>query len=266
MKYVIANWKMNPATCREAEMLVRAVLKVKPAKDVEVVLCAPFMYLDTMRAFLKPRTLNLKPHLGSQNCFWENPTGPYTGEISPAMLKNSDVEYVILGHSERRKFLGETDETVAKKAKAALQAGLKVVLCVGEPWEVRKKGEAAVRRFVERQLTDSLKDVPRPKTLNLKPKNSNLFVVYEPVWAISTSAIHRACDPDEAEKMVRSIRTYASTKLGFQSAFGIYGGSVNGENALGYLSRKYIDGVLPGAASLKSDQFRKIIEAAQHTR
>jgi triosephosphate isomerase len=256
MKYVIANWKMNPPTYREAEKLASAVSRVKHGKNVEVVICAPFIFVDRISAFLKMRNLNPKTHVGAQDCFWEDPAGPYTGEISPAMLKNSGAEYVILGHSERRKFLEETDEMVAKKVKAAIEAGLKVVLCVGEPWEVRKKGDAAVRKYVVRQLVASLKNVPRSTS-------ARLFLVYEPVWAISTSAIHRACDPDEAEKMVRLISMYASAKLGFQRAFGIYGGSVNGENALGYLSRKYIDGVLPGAASLKSAQFEKIIEAAE---
>ena len=254
MKYIIANWKMNPVRAEEAVKLARAVSKVKHGRNVRVVLCAPFPYLSN----LKFRTSN--PSLGAQDVFWEN-AGAYTGEISPVMLKNSGVEYVIIGHSERRQYLKETDEMVAKKVKAAVGQGLKAVLCVGETWDVRKKGGAAVRAFVKRQLAACLKNVSRLAASNLKPKTSNLFVVYEPTWAISTSAVHRACDADEAERMVRFVVSCVAG-LGFKNAVGIYGGSVNGKNAGSYLSREGIDGVLPGAASLDAGKFAKIIEAA----
>ncbi|MEK7076626.1 MAG: triose-phosphate isomerase, partial [Patescibacteria group bacterium] len=193
-KLIVANWKMNPSTETEAIKLARA------SDHKNVVICPPFVYVSSIKYQVS------RAQIGAQDVFWENPPagGPYTGEISAVMLKHLGVRYVIIGHSERRRYLHETDEMVNKKLLAALKAGLKVILCVGEPLAIRRKGIPAAKRFVKKQLLTALKG-----TLNLKPITSNLIVTYEPVWAISggkNDIKGRADKPEEALEMVRSIR------------------------------------------------------------
>jgi triosephosphate isomerase len=170
------------------------------------------------------------------------------------MIKNAGAKYVILGHSERRINVGETDEMVAKKVAAAAAAGLFVVLCVGEPFEVRRKGPRAAADFVRRQVARCLKGV--------RQKNMRLDVCYEPVWAVSTNSVGVPCHPDEAETMIRIAAGHAAIKLGFKNVCGIYGGSVNNTNAAKYLAREYTEGVLVGAASLDAKKIGMIVEVA----
>ncbi|MEK7188101.1 MAG: triose-phosphate isomerase [Patescibacteria group bacterium] len=237
-KLIIGNWKMNPGSLVEVKKLVQSLDKVKVGKNVSVAICPPFVYLPLLKT---------KFTLGAQDAFGEE-KGAYTGEISPSMLKNLGVEYVILGHSERRIHIGETDELIAKKIKGAMVAGLKVILCVGEPLAMRKKGMAASKKYVEGQLKKDLS--------LLKPKDrSKVIVAYEPIWAISTMPGAKPDSPEGAAEMIVSIKKITKGKV-------IYGGSVNGANARGFLERKEIDGALPGGASLKPEEFRKIIEAA----
>ncbi|MDO8663925.1 MAG: triose-phosphate isomerase [Candidatus Wildermuthbacteria bacterium] len=223
-KLIVANWKCNPSTLEGAKLLFDSVASgTKDIKNSEVVICPPLVYLSVLKAN------------GAQDCFWEK-GGAYTGEISPEMLKNLGCQYVILGHSERRKFLGETDEMINKKVKAALSAGLKPILCVGN----------------SKQLKNGLKGIE-----NWKLKIENLVVAYEPVWAISTT---KGGSPATVENVLNGA---AFIKEAVEEARIIYGGSVDSKNVNGYILKAKMDGVLVGQASLDSKEFIKIIEAVK---
>lgn len=208
-------------------------------KGAEVVVCPSFPYLAAFsgKAGFK---------LGAQDVFWENlrSGGAYTGEISAAMLKDFGAEYVIVGHSERRA-LGETDYIVNKKLKTALSAGLKVILCVGEAKEVRKRGFAAARGFVRNELRARLSGV---KKKFLK----NIAVAYEPIWAIGTGLADK---PKDAAEVAGFIKKLLPVRV-------LYGGSVSSKNAEKFLAQKEIDGALVGGASLDPKEFKKIVEAS----
>lgn len=252
-KLIVANWKMNPPTLREAEKLVRALTGSR--RGIKAVLCPPFIYLQRLGDLLKAKTHSPKFYLGAQDVFWENPLaggGAYTGEISPAMLKNSGVKYVIVGHSERRR-LGETDEMVNKKIKAALKAGLNPILCVGEGREVRRRGIAAAKRFVKNQLLQDLRNLPRSAL-----HTSRLIVAYEPVWAISTEKGSRVDAPEDAAKMIQFIKDLLAKTYSLKPNV-LYGGSITSENASRFLMRPEIDGALVGGASIRLAEFKKII-------
>lgn len=237
-KLIVGNWKMNPASLGAVKTLLASLEKIKVNKNVLVVICPPFIYLPLIKT---------KFSLGAQDAF-EKPNGPFTGEVSAAMLKGVGVEYVILGHSERRIHLGESDLLIAQKVKGALEAGLKVILCVGESLVTRKKGIVVSQKFVIGQLK---------KNLSLIPQNQikEVVVAYEPVWAISTMPGAKPDSPEEAAKMITAIKKVTKGRV-------IYGGSVNSKNAASFLNHPEIDGALPGGASLKADEFKKIIEAA----
>lgn len=227
MKLIIANWKMNPATVEEAVALARAT-------DIEgLVIAPPFPFLEAVGKELKYATL------GAQDV--------------PRDLALLDARYVIVGHSDRRK-LGETDEMIAKKMKAAVDAGLIPVLCVGESREEHDAGRA--REVVARELRLGLSLL----TLNPERLTLNAFAVaYEPIWAISTNKNAVADTPENAVNMVVYIREQLG-KLGFSKATRVlYGGSVNSKNAAGFLKEKEIDGALVGGASLKPEEIKKIV-------
>ncbi|MBI4085188.1 MAG: triose-phosphate isomerase [Candidatus Liptonbacteria bacterium] len=250
-KLIVANWKMNPDSFSRAELLVRAVQKTAASsKNAKVVLCLPYPWLTDI-SHKKHKGLSF----GAQNVFWEN-SGAYTGEVSPAMLKNSGVEYVIIGHSERRKWLGETDEMINKRVKAALKTGLKVILCVGEGIEIRKKGLSAAKKFVKNQLQKDLKNFPSSK---LQALSSYLVIAYEPVWAIGTG---KADKPEDTVEMAKFIKSLLAAKPYTLNPNVLYGGSVTFRNAGSLLQYKEINGALVGGASIKSKEFIKIIRAA----
>jgi len=228
-KIIIANWKCNPLTMSQAKGLFNDIKKgIKPVKN-EVIICPPFSYLYPLlgRGF----------KLGAQNCFWEE-KGPYTGEISPKMLKDLGVEYVIIGHSERRMHLGETDEMINRKLKAALKSGLKPVLCVGE-----KKGENS-RKIIESQLSLNLSGIPK-KGLR------KIIIAYEPIWAIGTGNF---CEPNKAAETLKFIKSKAKNMV-------LYGGSVDSKIADHYTKNGF-DGLLVGGASLNAKEFIKIAKNA----
>ncbi len=234
-KLIVANWKMNPATVSEAIRLARSYDKKG------VVVAPPFVFLEALGKVLK------KAVLGAQDVFWKD-AGPYTSEISWRQLKKLGVRYVIIGHSERR-VLGETDEVINKKATAALKHGLKVILCVGEQWPVRKRGIQAAKSFVKNQLEKDLMGVKGFK---------NLVVAYEPIWAISTTRDRRDETPLGAGTMAGFIKglLIKGQKTRIQV---IYGGSVDARNAESFIKIPSIDGVLVGGASLKPAEFKKIL-------
>ncbi|TSC81630.1 MAG: triosephosphate isomerase (TIM) [Parcubacteria group bacterium Gr01-1014_20] len=241
---------MNPLSLSEA-------LKIAKATDFKnVVICPPFPFLIPVKNHLR------KAGLGAQDIFWGGlPTGggAYTGEVSGVMLKKSGASFVIIGHSERRRVLGETDEIINKKIKVALAAGLRVVLCIGEPAEVRKKGETAAKIFVKSQLTKDLKNI-----LGRRVRAQNLIVAYEPVWAISTSRDPKLTEtPEMIVQMIRFIKNLLGSKFKVQGSRILYGGSVTAENIERIIKHKEIDGALVGGASLKPVEFKKIIQIAK---
>jgi triosephosphate isomerase len=244
-RLIVFNWKENPKTSREASRLLGAVEKVALSsgnKGADVVVCPPFVYLSELSRTFKRGSARFS--LGAQDVFWEN-AGPYTGEIGPEMLKQFGVRYVIIGHSERRRFLGETDEMVNKKVRAALAAGLRVVLCVGEPAEVRRKGILAARQYVKNQLKKDLQNLD-----SRLHGNDRIKVAYEPIWAIGTGKNDSA---EDARDMANFIKKET------RGAVVLYGGSTTGANVGSYLCYHEINGVLVGGASLRAEEIKKII-------
>ncbi len=256
-KFVIANWKCNPQSAKEAERLFGAAAEnSKEKKNIEVVICAPYVFLGLLQPPLYPslgkggRQERVK--LGAQNCFWEQ-KGPYNGEVSPSMLKDIGCEYVILGHSERRKYFGETDEIINKKIKAALAARLKPILCIGEKAEERER----IKEVVSAQLRSCFAGVEESQI-------KNIIVVYEPVWAISTATNSKDCLPDEvfsAGLMIKKILIDLYGKSIAEKVKVVYGGSVDSGDAAQYIKEAKMDGVLVGAASLNANEFGKIIRS-----
>lgn len=241
-KIIIANWKMNPKTAKEAQVLLAAIKEgIKGVRFVQVVICPPAIWL----ADLKPSgTIKL----GGQNCHWEA-RGAFTGELAAAMLADAGAQYVILGHSERRQFLGETNEVINLKIKAASKAKLKPILCVGE-----KAGEE-MGPVVEQQLTAGLAGL----SVN---QMKEVVVAYEPVWAISGEG-GQPCSPDEALSaglFIRKILTKLYSRFVADKIPVLYGGSVNDQNDVAYIAQSRLDGLLVGNASLDAKEFGQIVK------
>ncbi len=240
---------MNPSSFKEAEQIFDSIPKEN--KDIEVVVAPPIVYLEKLGASASAKGFG-GLRFASQNCFWEN-SGAYTGEISPIMLKNLGVDYVIIGHSERRKYLNETDEMINKKVLAGLKAGLKVILCVGEDLAIRKRGQEAAKDYVKKQLEKNLKEIG-----NWELGIGNLVVAYEPVWAISGNKNSRPDTPENALEMIKFIKKTLNLKPYTLNPKILYGGSVDSKNIKNFLKYKEIDGALVGGASLKKDEVKKI--------
>lgn len=241
-KIIIANWKSNPKSIDEARKLAKAV------DFSNAVVCPPFPFLEAVGRTLK------KASLGAQDVFWGD-VGAYTGEVSWRHLKNLGVKYVIIGHSERRRYLKESDELISKKVEAALKACLKVVLCVGEDLNIHKEGTDSVKIFVKNQLEN---DLPLNPTSHIP--NSRLVVAYEPVWAISTEAGAKPDTPENAVEMIKFIKEILNSRFNIMNPMVLYGGSVNAKNAAEFLMNKEIDGALVGGASLKPKEFKIIFD------
>jgi triosephosphate isomerase len=245
---VAGNWKMNK-TVEEARSLVYSMsAKLREIKGVEKVLCPPFPALLAVHAQLEGSELGL----GAQNMYWEE-KGAYTGEVSPVMVKEL-CQYVILGHSERRTYFGETDETVNKKVHAAQKYDLTSIVCVGETLQQYEANQTA--DVVARQIRLGLAGLDS----NFAPR---LVIAYEPIWAIGTG---KASSGENANDVLgKVIRPALSELFGPQTAQVIrilYGGSVTGSNAAEFFSCSEIDGALVGGASLKVDEFIAITQAA----
>lgn len=251
---IIANWKCNPQTLKEAKLLFNMVKKgAGDIKGVKVIICPPFTYFTTLdppasaKAAAGKRPSSLK--LGSQNCFFS--AGPFTGEISPQMLRDLGCEYVIVGHSERRA-LGESDELINKKIKAALEIGLKPVLCIGETEKERKQGKT--KEVLKCQLKKCLIDL-EPEVHGLK-----FLIAYEPIWAIGSK---NPCDFEDAKEVRIFIEEILAKILGKTKAESIpilYGGSVDSAIASDYIKESGMKGLLVGGASLDAKEFNSIIK------
>lgn len=246
---IAGNWKMYK-TIPEAEQLVKGVLQqLAGANDVEVVFCPPFTALSSVK-----KLLNGTPYgLAAQDIYWKE-EGAYTGEVSPAMLKDVGCDYVVIGHSERRQYFGETDETVNLKVKAALAAGIKPIICVGESLEEREAGK-----------THSLiKDQTEKALAGIAPEDvEKVVIAYEPIWAIGTG---RSSDGKDANQVIGLIRKTIAGIFGESAAAQVriqYGGSVKPANIKEFMDEAEIDGALVGGASLDVDSFMKIIRYNQ---
>jgi triosephosphate isomerase (TIM) len=248
-EFVVGNWKMY-TTAAEARRLAKAVVHGMGIEDrVSVAVCPPFPYLALVGEILK----GSRVALGAQNLYPEK-EGAFTGEVSPTMLLDLGCKYVILGHSERRYKLGESDAFINQKVRVALAAGLHVILCVGETLEQREANQTEA--LLDRQLTQGLAGVS-PDTL------TRLSIAYEPVWAIGNLEHHAT--PQQAEEAHAVIRRRFAQMFGEKSAQALaiqYGGSVKPDNAAALLCRDDVDGALVGGASLIADQFLAIVRAA----
>lgn len=248
-KLLAANWKENPKTKAQAIRLFKDVAKIKRGKNVQAVICPPFIYLEHIADVFKKMPAKSRLALGAQDVFWEE-KGPFTSEVGPRMIRSLGAHYAIIGHSERRKWLHETDAMINKKVKSALADGLHVILCVGESIVVRKKGVLAAERFVRSQLTKDLVGIDRTKQ-----NARRIIIAYEPIWAIGTG---RYDTPGDAMRMAIFIKNILK-RMGQKSAKVLYGGSVNSKNVADYVTLKEIDGALVGGASLKAGEFKKMI-------
>lgn len=241
--FIAGNWKMNN-TVPEAEKLVHDMLDtLNRIEGVEKVLCPPFVSLVTLRELLKGSSVKL----GAQNMYFEA-KGAYTGEVSPLMLREL-CEFVILGHSERRRYFTETDRIVNRKIKAALENGLKPILCVGEKLEENEAGRT--EEVIDRQLNQGLNSV--------KPTR-NIVVAYEPLWAIGTG---KAASAEQAAATIKFIRNTIAKLWNKNIARDLrilYGGSVTSHNIAEFISQPEIDGALVGGSSLKPTEFSSIIK------
>ncbi|MCX6719520.1 MAG: triose-phosphate isomerase [Candidatus Staskawiczbacteria bacterium] len=237
---IVANWKMNPNSQKEAKEIFDAIREGVRGMESEVVVCPPSVYLYAS-GFGEGVVA-----MGAQNVYFED-KGAFTGEISVGMLNDLGVKYVIIGHSERRKYFGDTDEIVNKKVKKALEADLKVIFCIGETTEERDAGKK--NEVLEKQIKIGLDGIS-----NLKFQTSNLSVAYEPVWAIGTG---NNCGVEETKDSVEFIRkTSGAERI-------LYGGSVKSDNSGDYIKIAGANGLLVGGASLKAEEFIKIVKSAE---
>ncbi len=243
--FIAGNWKMN-LTKAEAVALAQAVAaKVGAAHAVEIAVCPPAVHLDAVAAVLKGTGVGL----GAQNVYFQ-PNGAFTGELSVAMLVDLGVQYVILGHSERRRILGETNEHVNAKLHAVLAGGLTPIVCVGETLDERKANKT--EDIVQEQLAGSLAGLTAEQA-------GRVVIAYEPVWAIGTGQV---ATKEQAEEVHAAVRKMLASRFGATVAASIriqYGGSVKPDNAADLLAQPNIDGALVGGASLKADSFLGIV-------
>ncbi len=247
-KIIVANWKMNPANVADAVALAQKIEQAARASShTEIVVAPPALFLVPVAHALK------NARLGAQNTFWED-AGAYTGEVSPSQLRDIGVRYVIVGHSERKMNVGETDEMIAKKTAAVARVGMNAILCIGE--QHRASGDIPVE--VGAQLKSALVGVK-------KSAMKNVIICYEPVWAISTMPGAAPATPDDALRASVYIRKIIGSLFGLPAARQIqviYGGSVSAKNIASFLHGGAVDGALVGNASLDADEFKRIIAAA----
>jgi triosephosphate isomerase len=245
LPFIAGNWKMNKTVGEAIDLIRELKTGLSGVKGVEVAVAPPFTALYAVRKELEGSPILL----AAQHLYWEE-KGAFTGEVSPHMLKEVGCHYVIIGHSERRQFFGEIEETVNRRIKAALPQGLKVIFCIGETLKEREEGKTF--SVLERQVEGGLKGLGHEEM-------RSVTIAYEPVWAIGTG---RTATPDQAEEVHRYIRGKLEKlySRGISEEIRIlYGGSVTPENVKGLMSQSDIDGALVGGASLKAESFSKIV-------
>ncbi|PJE50786.1 MAG: triose-phosphate isomerase [Candidatus Yanofskybacteria bacterium CG10_big_fil_rev_8_21_14_0_10_36_16] len=244
-KLIIANWKANPTNVKEAEDLFRSVSESyeKVKNSVDLVVCAPFVYLERLSQ------IKSSMRLGAQDSFWDS-SGPFTGEITPDMLKNLGVEYVLIGHSERRYLIGEGNNVISKKVKAVLNSDMTPIMLVGE-----KDKNDERETVLEEQLATGLPDFTVSEV-------RKVILGYEPVWAISTNKNAKADTPENALAALGIIKNYLFSVYGLEpdNYKTIYGGSVNRDNIESFVKHSEIDGAAVGGASLRNKEFADMLE------
>ncbi len=246
---IAGNWKMNKTPTETTAFLKELAPMVAGKNNCDIIACVPFVNLQN--ALEVAKGTNIK--IGAQNVHFEK-SGAFTGEISADMLRDLGVEYVIIGHSERRQYFGETDITVNKRVLAALEGGLKVILCIGELLAQREQGITA--EILSMQTKIALMGVSAEQL-------KNVIIAYEPVWAIGTGKV--ATD-DQADEACGVVRATVASLYGADAAEALtvqYGGSMNAKNCAGLLAKTNVDGGLIGGASLKAPDFTVIVDAAQ---
>ncbi len=246
-KMIIAgNWKMNMTNSESSELVKSLVEQIGQVENPLVIVCPPYTALSVVKKLLDGSNI----FLGAQNMYAEQ-SGAYTGEISPSMLLTIGTTYVILGHSERREYFSETDRMVSAKVKLALESGLLPIVCVGEKLDERESGKT--EDVIGSQIDGSLADLDADDM-------KKIIVAYEPIWAIGTG---KTATPEMAQEVHSFIRGRLKDRFGdiADEVTIQYGGSVKGDNAAGLLSQPDIDGALVGGASLKVDQFVKIVNS-----
>ncbi|MGP1361112.1 MAG: triose-phosphate isomerase [Candidatus Fimenecus sp.] len=247
-KAVIAgNWKMNK-TPAEAKELISELKPLVADASCDVVICVP--YIDLFTALEETKGTNIK--VGAENCHWAE-SGAFTGEVSAKMLKSIGVDYTVIGHSERRQYFGETDETVQKRVRAALDNDITVILCVGETLIQREQG--ITRETVALQTKVALQGVSAAEM-------KKIIIAYEPVWAIGTGKTATAEQANEVNKAIREVVEQLYSKEIAESTTIQYGGSMNAKNADELVAQPDVDGGLIGGASLKAEDFSIIVKAA----
>jgi triosephosphate isomerase len=242
---IAGNWKMNK-TPSEAVELVKALIPLVKDAEAEVVVCPPYICIAAVAELIKDTNIEL----GAQNVYFEK-SGAYTGEVSIDMLKEAGVRYIIIGHSERRQYFNETDENVNKKAKVILAAGLRPIICIGETLDQREKG--ITNDFVSMQTKLALNGIDEAEL-------ENIVIAYEPIWAIGTGKTATAL---EANETIAAVRNAVREIYGDEGADRIriqYGGSMNPKNASELMAQTEIDGGLIGGASLKAEDFSKVVK------
>ena len=243
---IAGNWKMHNTSSQGVALVTELATLTKDVKNVDIVVCPTFTTLTAVGTALEGTNI----HLGAQNMHWEK-KGAFTGEITAEMLKDVCCEYVIIGHSERRQYFAETDETVNKKVKAALEAALMPIMCVGESLEVRQAG--TTEELVGKQVRAGLEGLTKEDV-------ASVVIAYEPIWAIGTGL---TATSDQANDVCKFIRLTVSEMFGFETAVKTriqYGGSVKADNIAELMGKSDIDGALVGGAALDAVGFSKIVK------
>lgn len=243
--FIAGNWKMNKTVEEALDLVKELKASLSGVEKMEVAVAPPFTALYAVKSALKDSPIRL----AAQNLFWEE-KGAYTGEISPVMLKGLGCDYVIIGHSERRQYFGEADETVNRKIRAAIAHGLKAIFCIGETLSEREAGKTF--SVIERQVEAGLKDLKEGEI-------NDLVVAYEPIWAIGTGKTATPLQAEEVHQFIRRKLQKLYSKEVSERIRIQYGGSVTPENINGLMEEEDIDGALVGGASLKTDTFAKIV-------
>ncbi|MBE0656341.1 MAG: triose-phosphate isomerase [Bryobacteraceae bacterium] len=240
------NWKMYKTPADTKAFFEKFIPLVAASAHAEVAICPPFVAI----AAAVDAAAGSNVGVGGQDCYWTNKEGAFTGEVSPAMLKAAGCEWVIIGHSERRQFFGETDESVCKKTVAAIEAGLRPIVCVGELLEERESGRT--NDVLKTQFDGGM----APLTAE---QFAQIVIAYEPVWAIGTGKVATPEIAEDAHKVIRSLVEAKSGKTAADAVRILYGGSVKPDNVKGLMAQPDIDGALVGGASLKAEDFAGVV-------
>jgi len=247
--FIAGNWKLHKTISEAVELTKKINQAVGKEKNAKIAVIPPFTALSEVKKELSKSQVQT----GAQDVFWEE-SGAYTGEVSSSMLKEAGCDFVVVGHSERRQYFGDTDERVNKKIKAALDAGLTPIMCVGETLQERENNNTFDK--IKKQINQGLKSLDPEQT-------KNVIIAYEPIWAIGTG---RTATPEQAEEVHAFIRNQLTEMVGKETssyAIILYGGSVKPKNAFSLIKENNINGALIGGASLKADSFVDVIKEAK---